>query len=122
MKNIECLTVDDLYDLSEQEIIESILNCEDRYLAESFKKFSNTEKVYSSLEMIDDKYCVSVKSKKRYINPLVCVGDEVKRISEVSKMANDKINEYLDIKMDNYIYFDFDFKPYEILKQKELKK
>lgn len=122
LNNIGYLSIDDLYGLSEQEVIERILNCEDRYLVESFKKFLNADKVYSSSEMINDKYCVLIKSKKRYINPLVCVGDGVKRISEVSKMTNDKINEYLDIKMDNYIYFDFDFKPYEIVKQKELKK
>ena len=57
-------------------------------------------------------YCTSVKGKKRYINPLVKMENRVCRIKDVSNIANDDITKFLNMKLHNYIGFDFDFKPY----------
>ena len=122
MNNAGFLTIDDLYKLSEEEVINKILNCEDTYLSESFKKFMNTDKVYSSLEPITDKYCVYIKSKIRYINPLVKTELGTKRITEISEKTKHKIINFLNLPKITYIYFDFDFKPYEEMKQKSYKK
>ena len=89
------LTIEDLYNLSEQEVINKILNCEDRYLKESFKLFQNTDTVYQSLIPIEGKYCTNVKSKIRYIIPLVETKDGAIRINKISDKANNKIIEYL---------------------------
>ncbi|MCI8347765.1 MAG: hypothetical protein HFJ12_07505 [Bacilli bacterium] len=107
------LTIDDLYNLSEKEVIEKILNCEDDYIRENFIKFQNATSVYSSDVPLEDKYCISVKSKRRYIIPLTKCDNEVCRINEISKSAQKDINEYFNIKHSKYTGFDFDFKPYE---------
>lgn len=108
------LTIDDLYSLSEQEIINKILNCEDEYLKQSFIKFQNATSVYWSDDLVENKYCMSVKGKKRYIIPLTKYQDKVVRINEISKEADEAIREYLSIKQHKYTGFDFDFKPYKI--------
>lgn len=47
------LTIDDLYNLSEKEVIEKILNCEDNYIKDNFIKFQNATSVYGSDPPID---------------------------------------------------------------------
>ena len=125
MKNAHYLNLNDLYTLSEKEIIDKILNCDDTYLSESFKKFLDADKVYKSDYPVENKYSVNVKSKTRYIIPLVQTEDGPKRITEISKKANKQINEFLNApKGGYYTYFDFDFIPYydEIKTKKYIKK
>lgn len=109
------LTVDDLYSLSEKDVIDKILNCEDNYIKDNFIKFQNATSVYSSDIPVEGKYCVSVKPKKRYIIPLVKQGDTAVRINKISSKAEKDISEYLNIKNCKYTGFDFYFKPYEVL-------
>ena len=116
------LAVDDLYTLSEVEVIKKILDCDDSYISESFKKFMSANKVYSSPTPIPNKYCTNVIPKKRFINPLVQTENGNFRISHISKTANKKINDLLNTTVSNYGFFDFDFKPYTIDYQKVLKK
>lgn len=104
------LTIDDLYKYSEKEIIEKILKCEDKYISESFIKFQNMTKVYDSDVEIKDKYCVSIKAKRRYIIPLVKTKDKIERISNLSKQSKKDIDNYLNNETAKYAYFDFDFK------------
>jgi len=105
------LTIDDLYSLSEKEVIDKILNCKDDYIKESFRKFQDITQVYGSDVFVEDKYCISVKGKRRYIIPLVKMDNRVVRINEVSEQACNEINGYLDLKFSKYTGFDFDFKP-----------
>lgn len=107
------LTIDDLYNLSEKEVIDRILNCKDEYIRENFIKFQNATSVYGSDTPIKDKYCISVKAKRRYIIPLTKYNNTVCRINEISKQAENDINEYFNIKHYKYTGFDFDFKPYK---------
>ncbi len=114
MNNAGYLTIDDLYTLSESEIISKFLNCEDEYLSDRFKRFQNESEVYKSETYIEDKYCTNVKAKTRYVNPLVLDENGISRISDVSENANKEIKEYLELpKGGYYTYFDFDFVPYE---------
>ena len=106
------LTIDDLYNLSEKEVIQKILNCEDNYIKDNFIKFQNATFVYGSDTPIDDKYCINVKGKRRYIIPLTKYNNSVCRINEISKSAKDDIEEYFNIKHFKYTGFDFNFKPY----------
>lgn len=107
------LTIDDLYNLSEKEVIDKILNCDDNYIKESFKKFQNSTSVYGSDVFLEDKYCISVKGKKRYIIPLVKTDAGAVRINKICEQADREINGYLDLKFSKFTGFDFDFKPYE---------
>ena len=114
MSNAGYLTVDDLYSLSEAEVIYKFKSCKDNYLSDSFRKFQESDKVYKSTDYISDKYCINVKSKTRYVNPLVVTSDGISRIADLSKQASDEIKEYLSLpKGGYYTYFDFEFKPYE---------
>ena len=109
------LTIDDLYNLSEKEVIDKILNCEDNYIKENFIKFQNATSVYGSDTPVDDKYCISVKAKRRYIIPLTKCEKGICRIKDVSKLAKQDIENYFNIKHYKYTGFDFDFKPYDFI-------
>ena len=71
-------------------------------------------KVYKSDTYIENKYITDVKAKKRYVVPLVLTENGCIRINKVSKCTNELINNYLRIPNGGYyIYFDFEFTPYE---------
>lgn len=88
------------------------MNCQDNYIKENFIKFQNATSVYGSDTPIKNKYCISVKGKRRYIIPLTKYNNGVSRINEVSKSAKNDIDEYFNIEHYKYTGFDFDFKPY----------
>lgn len=114
MNNQGYLTIDDLYTLSEREIINKFLNCEDKYLSQSFKNFQNAKNVYRSKEIVKNKYCTNVKPKTRYIVPLVLTKEDPVRINNISSRAKKDIDNYLNITREGYyIYFDFNFILYE---------
>ena len=105
------ITVDDLYHLSEAEVINKIENCENKYIAEAFKKFRNTTKIGESDVPVENKYCISVKAKRRYIVPLTKTTEgNIVRINQVSELAKEKIDSFLSFEVKPYAYFDFDFK------------
>lgn len=108
------ITVDDLYKFSEHEIIQLIKDCDDIYIKNSFEKFQNAtrDSVYKSDFPNNEIYCTSVKGKKRYINPLVSFDSKIGRIKDVSTIANNDINNFLNMKLHKFIGFNFDFKPY----------
>ena len=54
------ITINDLYTLSEQKVIEKIENCEDENISKCFKLFRNSTTIGESNEPILDKYCISV--------------------------------------------------------------
>ncbi len=105
------ITIEDLYHLSEQEIINLIYNCPDSYISNAFKKFQDANQVFDSESYLTDKYCVGVKSKTRYVIPLVATALGNKRINEVSPQANQQITDYLNNHTSTYAYFDFSFNP-----------
>ncbi len=110
MNNAGYLTIDDLYQCTEKEIIERIIHCPDAYLGNCFKQFMNETKVFKSNEKINGKYACNVMAKTRYMNPLV----KKQRITNVSKKINQIITDYLNTPKGGYwTCFDFDFQPYQ---------
>ena len=109
------IAIDDLYKLSEKEVLKLIKDCEDNYIRISFDKFQNAtrDSIYKSDIPNTKIYCTSVKGKKRYVNPLVIVDNKVCRIKDVSLSANVDIDNFLSMKLHKYIGFNFYFKPYE---------
>lgn len=96
------ITRNNLYELSEQEIINRIKNCPNKKISNSFHKFMNCNSFIDCEEYRSDKFCVSRKVKRRYINPLTKNG----RIYDVSKQAKEKIDNYINMKISKYAYAD----------------
>ena len=65
------------------------------------------DNVKVSYSDIPDTYTVNIKSKKRYINPLVQTNNDLFRISELSEEANKAINRVLEYDFDRYLHMDF---------------
>ena len=101
------LQEEDFMTLSESKIIEKIesfiskktLSLEEQKFATMYNTFRKMTKVeHTNQKLPEDEYfCVSLKVKQRYINPLVKVGtNSAKRLSEVSDFANKLIKDFLE--------------------------
>ena len=97
------LLIDDLYTLKEKEVIDIILS--DEELSSAFTIFQKVNKTYQSKTFIKDKYCTNIKSKKRYLVPLVKCNNQVVRITKISKEVDRIIKEFKSLKMDGYYVY-----------------
>lgn len=106
---LDVLQEEDFMTLSESKIIEKIesfiskktLSLEEQKFATMYNTFRKMTKVeHTNQKLPEDNYfCVSLKVKQRYINPLVKVGtnsQQAKRLSEVSDFANKLIKDFLE--------------------------
>ena len=109
MSEKNLITKKDLYNLSEKEVIEKIENCEYDNISKCFNLWKNTTKINESDIYVQDKYCVSVKAKTRYIVPLVRTEDEFVRINKISEAAKQNIEKCLNYKTKKYAYLNFNF-------------
>ena len=110
MNNKGYLKIDDLYTLSEKDIINIILNSNDKYLIKAFNNLLNVNKVYISNIKVFNKYVVSINPKLRYVTPLVIINNKIKRIDKVSIKVNNRINNLKKLSSDkHFTYFDFNF-------------
>ena len=109
MQDKNMINVNELYELTEKEIISKIEHCE-LNISNAFKNWRNATIVYETDEIPACYYTSVTKVKIRYINPLVKVGDEVKRVYDISSSAKEDIDKCLDFKQKKYVYYDFDFK------------
>lgn len=94
------ITIEDLYDDKESDIIKIIESSKYKDIWNTWRK---AKKVNVSKTEPKNVYCAHQKSKVRYIDPL-CNG---KRMSEICKIAKNAINKNLSYSMDNYVYLDF---------------
>lgn len=106
---LDVLQEEDFMTLSESKIIEKIesfiskktLSLEEQKFVTMYNTFRKMTKVeHTNQKLPEDEYfCVSLKVKQRYINPLVKVGansQQAKRLSEVSDFANKLIKDFLE--------------------------
>ncbi|MDR0978612.1 MAG: hypothetical protein LBL91_01510 [Lachnospiraceae bacterium] len=101
------LTLSELHIIPERELIDRIENCPDITIQKAFEQFRNTEKIGESDVPVENKYCISLNSKIRYLNPLVKTSGGNKRIHDISKVAKEKIDDYLAYKTKKYAYLNF---------------
>ena len=107
------IDLNDLYNLSENEIVNKIENCSDSYLKKVWHNFKNITDAKNSSSYISNKYCINITAKSRYVIPLVIDKGIAKRVNLISNDAKYDIDGYLNKKYCGYwTYFDFDFKPY----------
>ena len=99
----------DLYQLSEKEIINMIENNKDKKISECYRYWKNATIIHESDVFVEDKYCVSINAKKRYINPLVKQDNKYIRISQLSNTAKQDIDSILNFEPKKYAYIDFKF-------------
>lgn len=102
MYNRKYITKKDLYELSEQKIIDLIMNCKDEEISKSYTNFMKCSNFVECEEYKTDKFCVSRKVKRRYINPLTKNG----RIYDVSEQARKDIDNYINMEVSQYAYID----------------
>lgn len=118
MVNSGYLTMDDLYVMSEREIIDWILSCGDKTIGDAFRQFQHATSVYSGNTSKKSTWSTNAKAKIRYITPLVESSDSktapAKRINKLNKSVASSIDQYLADKQPKYVGFDFDFTPYAI--------
>ena len=103
------ITEEDLYDYSEQQIVEKIRNCPDKKISKAFEIFANSKEIERSETEIKDKYCISVKAKKRYTNPLVQINGRATRIDVASEKGKRIIDDIKNFKDSKYACLDINF-------------
>lgn len=89
----------DFMTLSEKQILEKLENGKSSlYLKKLLNTFKNMEKIeHTQNELPNDEYfCVNLKVKQRYINPLVKTQNGNFRLNQISKSANSLINDFLN--------------------------
>ena len=113
------LTIDDLYKLKESEVID-IIKKSDSFLGEVYRKFEKAEKAYEGIA--EGKYSINIKSKRRYIDPLVSdeFGNYI-RLSEKNDEAKKIYDNFFDLPVYGPVHLDFDFKPDEYIKKLTIK-
>jgi len=102
------ISVQDLYTLSEKEIIDKIENCKLGDIANCFKIWKNSTELLESDEFVEEIYCINGKNKRRYIVPLVNEKDKYVRINDISSTAKEDIDVFLKYKPKKYCYLKFD--------------
>ena len=104
------ITEKDLYKFSEKEIVDKIIKCPNKKISEAFLIFSNSTEVRRSEVEVKDKYCISIKAKKRFTNPLVLINNDgqAKRINEISEKGKIIIEEIKCFEDSKYAYLDID--------------
>ena len=99
----------DLYKMSEFEIIEKIKKQADKKMVDILGVFQNSTEIERSDIEVKDKYCVSIKAKKRYINPLVENDNILKRVTDLSDEAKKIIEDIKVFEDSKFSYLNFDF-------------
>ena len=94
------LSSEDLY-TTESKVIGK-LNAHDE-LSEAWDKYTKISKVSVSGEKLNDRYCVNVPAKKRYIDPLVLTDGGAKRISKLDADVNVAIESFLRLDFDKWL-------------------
>lgn len=106
LNNENLITIDDLYEKSEEDIINIIKNSKYKDI---FNKWANANDINTSKTEVKGKYCVKLNAKRRYINPLVLTNNKVFRISTLSLKSKNNIDKCIHYSFDDYLYMNFNF-------------
>lgn len=101
------IKLEDLYCLSEFEIIELAKNSNIERVKKLVECLEQVSVLYESTEKPEDRYFVQVPAKYRYIDPLLKTGDGVIRLTEVSEIAKKGKMDLFNIDFSKYLYSNF---------------
>lgn len=107
----DLLNYDDLYNMSEREIVDWILSCGDKTISEAFRNFQRATSVWSGATAKKDCYSTSVHAKVRYIVPLTTTENGFDRITNISSSVKKAVDKYLDYKQPKFVGFDIAWVP-----------
>lgn len=99
----------DLFNSTEQEIILKIKTSQNDSIKKAWGYFENMSKIKRSDTLIENTYCISLDSKKRYIDPLVCEYNTINRLTEISNEFKENLNSFKFFEDSKYAYIDFKF-------------
>lgn len=106
MKEDGNLTIEELYDAKESDMIKRIENSK---YGEVFKKWRKAKRLHVSSTKPSGVYYVQQPAKIRYVDPLCQIGPgRFERTSKVCKIAKKAIDKNLSFDMSNYLYMNFD--------------
>lgn len=97
---------EDLFKYQDKVIIDMGLSSKYNDLVKDWYKFFNIEKVFTSFNKPQDKYCTQIISKRRYVDPLVRTNRGLTRISKISRKCKNAIYEHLVNNTDLYAYLE----------------
>lgn len=96
----------DFYELSEEQLIERFNNHSvgnpTAEFSRLYRTFRGMKKIIRSEVPLENAYCISLKVKQRYVDPLVQTDKGSKRISALSSKASIWISDFLDYKDSKY--------------------
>ncbi len=95
------LVKDDLY-LTESEVIKK-LNY-DKKLSKMWKIYTEIFAVATSAEKPKNQYSVNISAKKRFIDPLVLVENNARRLTDIDIGIHDQIQTFLNIDFNKWIF------------------
>ena len=107
----DLLSFEDLYTMSEREIIDWILSCGDKTISEAFRSFQHATSVWSGSTAKKGCYSTNVHAKVRYITPLAATADGADRITNLSTSTKKAVEKYLNYKQSKYVGFDIEWTP-----------
>ena len=95
-------TKEDLFKFDEEEFVYILSNS---LLGDFYNDFKNMNKsdIYYSLNYNDDFYNYSLKTKKRYVDPLVIVGGSVNRLTNVCDECKSLKDDFVNKKTVGYV-------------------
>ncbi len=110
MMRREEIKLDDLYNYSDKALIELGKSSSDKRIKEGWDMIANLDQVFTKFTPTFDssKYCVKVKEKSIYIDPLVNTKAGVFRISALDEACEKEIEAYLATDTDLYMYIDYE--------------
>lgn len=109
MSNDKVISIEDMYSKSEKEVIAMIENYDRYNISNVYRYWKDLDDVRESDKYVDGTYCVSIKAKIRYINPLVQVEDRYLRVRELSSEAKEAIDRATSYTTKKYAYIDINF-------------
>lgn len=102
MLDKKIINKDDLYIMSEKEIINNIKSLKE--LKNDWDSFSNYKKIYRTNSKPKKEFYEYMGSKKRYVVPLVKYKKETVRLDKVSNRCVNLLNKYLKYEDSKYYY------------------
>ena len=92
---------DDLYS-TESAVIKKLTSSGE--LSAAWETYRRVAVVAASQEILQDRYCVKVDAKRRYIDPLVLTAEGVRRVTAISADVKAKIDSFLCLDFGQWLY------------------
>lgn len=112
---------EDLFTMTEKDVINIINNSNDMELKILWFTFVEMKVIGRSDSKKENMYCVSLETKKRYVDPIYKISSGYYRLTDNSRTSKKELKKYLDYSDSKYSYIYLDKNIFNV-KQKNLKK